>query len=254
MGRGASKHEPEEGNASGLERIHKVLARAGIASRREAESWLAHGRISVNGSVVTQPGFKVDPGRDHIKVDGRRVRPAGARAYYLLNKPDGFVTTTRDPQGRPTVMDLLRGVKERVYPVGRLDFHTTGLLIMTNDGDLAERLTRPGGGCRKVYQVKVKGLPAGETLRRLAGGIVLDGRRTLPCRIRVLSSEGNAWLEVSLEEGRNNQIRRMFQRAGHPVSRLRRVAIGPVADRRLRPGGFRRLTGEEVRRLREAVP
>src|SRR5688572_21747135 len=132
-----------EGTAVAAERIQKVLSRAGVASRREAERWLAEGRIMVNGTVVTEPGTKVDAAKDHIKVDGRRLRTASPTATYLLHKPDGFVTTTRDPEGRPTVMDLLRGVKERVYPVGRLDYHTSGLLILTNDGDLADRLMRP---------------------------------------------------------------------------------------------------------------
>lgn len=224
-----------------------------MASRREAERWLAEGRISVNGAVVTEPGTKVDPERDHIKVDGRRLRQGSPHAYYLLNKPDGFVTTTRDPEGRPTVMDLVRGVKERVYPVGRLDYHTTGLLVLTNDGDLADRLMRPAGGCPKVYQAKVRGTPTAETLQRLAQGIVLEGRRTLPCRIRRVRVGENPWLEIVLMEGRRNQIRRMFERVGHPVQKLRRVAIGPLSDRGLKPGTVRRLTPQEVERLREAV-
>jgi pseudouridine synthase len=186
-------------------------------------------------------------------VDGRRLRPASAHVYYLLNKPDGFVTTTSDPEGRPTVMDLLRGVKERVYPVGRLDYHTSGLLVLTNDGDLADRLMRPAGGCPKVYHAKVRGAPAADTLQKLSAGIVLEGRRTLPCRIRRLRAGDNTWLEIVLVEGRRNQIRRMFERVGHPVQKLRRVAIGPVSDRGLKPGAIRRLTSQEVERLREAV-
>jgi 23S rRNA pseudouridine2605 synthase len=241
-----------EGGAIARERIQKVLSRAGAASRREAERWLAEGRISVNGSVVSTPGTRVDPALDHIRIDGRRLRPAPNLAYLLLNKPDGFVTTTRDPQGRPTVMDLMRGVKERVYPVGRLDYHTTGLLLLTNDGDLAERLMRPGG-CRKVYHAKVRGVPDPATLQRLSGGIVLDGRRTRPCRIRRLRARDHAWLEIELAEGRRNQIRRMFERAGHPVSKLRRVTIGPLSDRGLPPGAFRRLTQAEIDRLKETV-
>lgn len=203
--------------------------------------------------MVSEPGTRVDLERDHIKVDGRRLRPASTHVYYLLNKPDGFVTTTRDPEGRPTVMDLLRGVKERVYPVGRLDYHTTGLLVLTNDGDLADRLMRPAGGCPKVYQAKVRGVPAAETLQKLSAGIVLEGRRTLPCRIRRLRAGDNTWLEIVLIEGRRNQIRRMFERMGHPVQKLRRVAIGPLSDRGLKPGAIRRLTSQEVERLREAV-
>ncbi|MGH9867718.1 MAG: pseudouridine synthase [Candidatus Polarisedimenticolia bacterium] len=241
------------GTAIASERIQKVLSRAGIASRREAERWLAQGRIVVNGTVVTTPGTRVDPDVDHIRVDGRRLRSASPHAYYLLHKPDGYVTTTRDPEGRPTVMDLLKGVKERVYPVGRLDYHTTGLLILTNDGELADRLMRPVGGCPKVYHAKVKGIPSAETVQRLSSGIVLEGRRTRPCRIRRLRAGDHAWLEIVLTEGRRNQIRRMFERVGHPVSKLRRVAIGPVSDRGLAPGGVRRLSPKEVEALREAV-
>jgi 23S rRNA pseudouridine2605 synthase len=238
------------------ERIQKVLARAGLASRREAERWLAEGRISVNGAVVTQPGTRVDPGRDHIKVDGRRVREAGRRVYYLLNKPYGYVTTVKDPQGRPVVIDLMRGVTDRVFPVGRLDYHTTGLLILTNDGDLADNLLRPASGCSKVYRARVKGTPTPATLKRLAQGIVIDGRRTLPCRIKALGPLGgdkHTWVEVVLKEGRRNQIRRMFQMMGHPVGKLQRIAIGPITDRGLAPGHYRALTETEVRRLREAV-
>jgi 23S rRNA pseudouridine2605 synthase len=242
-----------EGIPVAAERIQKVLSRAGVASRREAERWLAQGRIVVNGVVVTEPGTKVNPDTDHIKVDGRRLRTATPHAVYLLHKPDGYVTTTRDPEGRPTVMDLLRGVRERVYPVGRLDYHTSGLLILTNDGDLADRLMRPATGCPKVYHAKVRGTPDAATRQRLASGIVLEGRRTLPCRIRLLRSGDNPWLEIVLTEGRRNQIRRMFERVGHPVQKLRRVAIGPLSDRGLKPGAVRRLTQQEIERLREAV-
>src|SRR5262249_55898743 len=195
----------------------------------------------------------VDPSRDHIKVDGRRLKPAPRRVYYLLNKPDGCVTTASDPQGRPIVLDLMRGVRERVFPVGRLDYHTTGLLLLTNDGDLAERMLRPASGCLKVYRAKVRGTPTPETLRRLSRGIVVDGRRTLPCRIRSVGGDHHALVEVSLTEGRRNQIRRMFLMAGHPVARLHRVAIGPIADRGLAPGRFRSLTASELRRLEESL-
>ncbi len=242
---------PEDRTAA--ERIQKVLARAGVSSRREAERWLAEGRITVNGSIVTQPGTRVDPERDHIKVDGKRLRPADRLVYYLLNKPAGCVTTTRDPEGRPVVMDLLSRVRERVYPVGRLDYNTSGLLLLTNDGDLAERLLRPATGCPKTYRVKVRGVPDARTLARLRRGITLEGRKTLPCRIRLVRGESNAWLEVILSEGRNNQIRKMFRQVGHPVVKLHRVAIGPLSDRGLPAGRYRALSDTEVRRLREAV-
>lgn len=239
--------------AEGSERIQKVLARAGLASRREAERWIAEGRVSVNGSIVTAPGTRVDLSRDHVKVDGRRVGPPRHHVYFLLNKPDGCVTASRDPEGRPVVTDLLSSVKERVFPVGRLDYHTTGLLLLTNDGDLAEKLMRPGCGCAKVYQVKVRGVPAEGTLRRIERGLPIEGRRTLPCRIKPIGQGRHAWLEVTLHEGRRNQIRRMFAASGHPVSKLRRVAIGPLRIRGLAPGEFRRLTPAELKRLQEAV-
>ncbi len=234
------------------ERIQKVLAKAGLASRREAERWLAEGRITVNGSVITQPGTRVDISRDHVKVDGKRIRAPRRHVYYLLNKPDGCVTTARDPQGRPAVGDLLRGIKERVFPVGRLDYHTTGLLLLTNDGDLAEKLMRPGG-CAKTYHVKVRGRPTGAVIKKLERGFTMGGRRTLPCTITLIGADKNSWLEVTLLEGRRNQIRRMFASMGHPVANLKRVAIGPLRDRGLGPGTFRTLTASELERLTECA-
>ena len=192
------------------ERIQKVLSRAGLASRREAERWIAEGRVTVNGAVVTTPGTKVDISRDHLKVDGRRVRPSGPRVYYVLNKPDNYVTTTKDPEGRAVVMDLLVGLRGKVFPVGRLDYHTTGVLLLTNDGELADRLLRPATGCEKIYQAKVRGVPDAATLRRLALGITIEGQRTLPCRMKLIEGEKHAWVEVRLKEGRRNQIRKMF--------------------------------------------
>lgn len=235
------------------ERIQKVLSRAGLASRREAERWIAEGRVTVNGAVVTTPGTKVDVSRDHLKVDGRRVRPSGPRVYYVLNKPDNYVTTTKDPEGRAVVMDLLVGLRGKVFPVGRLDYHTTGVLLLTNDGELADRLLRPATGCEKIYQAKVRGVPDAATLRRLALGITIEGQRTLPCRMRLIEGEKHAWVEVRLKEGRRNQIRKMFEAVGHPVSRLRRVAVGPISDRGLPLGRYRALTDSEVRRLKETV-
>jgi len=235
------------------ERIQKILSRAGVASRREAERWIAEGRVTVNGSVVTTPGTRIDMSRDHLKVDGRRVRTTAPRVYYVLNKPDNYVTTTSDPEGRPVVMDLMRGLRGKVFPVGRLDYHTTGVLLLTNDGELADRLLRPATGCEKIYQAKVRGVPDAATLRRLAAGITVDGQRTLPCRMRIIESEKHAWVEVRLKEGRRNQIRKMFEAAGHPVSKLRRVAVGPISDRGLAVGRYRALTESEIRRLKETI-
>src|SRR5262245_20383125 len=234
-------------------RLQKFLADAGIASRREGERMILDGRVEVNGRVVTTLGVRVEPERDRVRVDGRPVRAAGRRAYYLLNKPKGMITSSSDPEGRPTVVDLLQGVRERVFPVGRLDWNSEGLLILTNDGDLTYRLTHPTNHVPKVYRVKVRGTLQEGDLSLLRRGIVLDGRRTLPARVERISAQVNSWLEVTLYEGRKNQIRRMLERLGHRVQKLKRIAIGPIRDRALKPGEWRRLTPDEVRRLREGT-
>jgi pseudouridine synthase len=232
-------------------RLHKFLAAAGVASRREAERLIQGGRVEVNGQVVTTPGTRADPTRDSIKVDGRKVQAEGVRVYYLLHKPRGYITSVKDPEGRPTVMELLRRVRERIFPVGRLDWNSEGLLILTNDGDLAFRLTHPANHVPKVYRVKVKGIIAQAEIESARRGLFLDGRKSLPARVTRISSQTNTWLEVTLYEGRKNQIRKTFERLGHPVLKLRRISIGPIADRLLKPGQFRKLTDEEVRRLKE---
>ncbi len=233
-------------------RLQKFLAAAGIASRRECERLIQAGRVEVNGRIETVLGTRVNPERDAVRVDGCRVRVATRRVAYLLHKPKGFITSASDPEGRPTVLQLLQGVPERVFPVGRLDWNSEGLLILTNDGDLANRLTHPANHVPKVYRVKVKGLIPPSALEAIRRGIYLDGRRSLPAQVTRVSSQENTWLEVTLHEGKRNQIRRMFERLGHPVLKLRRIAIGPIADRLLKPGEFRPLTDEEMRRLREA--
>jgi 23S rRNA pseudouridine2605 synthase len=236
------------------ERLQKVLSQAGVTSRRSAERWILEGRVQVNGHRVARLGEKADPRTDDIRVDGRRLRLPGRRLVVALYKPRGVVTTLSDPQGRPTVRDLVAGVRERVYPVGRLDYHSEGLLLLTNDGDLAAELLSPRSHTPKVYEVKVRGVPEPHTLRRLANGIVLEGRRTLPARLRLLRGEHNAWIEVRLIEGRRNQIREMFRRVGHPVSKLRRVRIGALELGRLRPGEYRILAPAEVELLRRGRP
>jgi pseudouridine synthase len=239
-------------------RLQKILSEAGLASRRTAEGWIREGRVRVNGRVA-QLGERADPDRDSIKIDGRRVRPAsGPRTYVLLNKPRGFVTTTSDPERRDTVLDLLpERLRRRLRPVGRLDVQTEGLLLLTDDGELARRVTHPSTGCPKEYMVKVSGEPAESRLERLRRGIRLEGAMTRPCDIDRVSAtprrdekEGNTWLRVVLREGRTRQIRRMFESIGHPVSKLKRVAIGPVRDSHLRPGAFRALSASEVDSLR----
>jgi len=242
-----------------LERLQKIIAHAGFASRREAESMIREGRVTVNGRVVTELGSKADPARDHVKVDGKLITRAETHRYILLYKPKEVMTTVEDPQGRRTVIDLIKGVRERIYPVGRLDFHSEGLILLTNDGDLAFKVSHPQHGSVKTYHVKVRGVPEERLIAKLERGITIDGKRTLPCEIKRMKTtgrstgrgddEGNSWYEVKLREGRTQQIRKMFQAVGHPVSKLRRVAIGPLSDPRLGPGDYRELTKNEVKML-----
>jgi 23S rRNA pseudouridine2605 synthase len=237
------------------ERLQKIIAHAGFASRREAEQMIRTGRVTVNGRVVTELGTKADSGRDHIKVDGKLVTRAEPHRYILLYKPKEVMTTVDDPQGRTTVIDLIRGIRERIYPVGRLDYHSEGLVLLTNDGDLAYKVSHPKHGSVKTYSVKVRGVPDERTIDKLRRGITIEGKRTLPCEIARIKTtgrnedEGNSWFEVKLREGRTQQIRKMFQALGHPVSKLKRVAIGPISDPKLTPGVWRELTRNEVRML-----
>jgi 23S rRNA pseudouridine2605 synthase len=238
-----------------LERLQKIIAHAGFASRREAETMIREGRVTVNGEVVTELGSRADAGKDHIKVDGKLITRAETHRYILLYKPKEVMTTVEDPQGRRTVIDLVRGVRERIYPVGRLDFHSEGLVLLTNDGDLAFKVSHPKHGSVKTYHVKVRGVPEQRIVEKLERGITIEGKRTLPCEISRMKTtgrnddEGNSWFEVKLREGRTQQIRKMFQAVGHPVSKLRRVAIGPISDPKLTPGVWRELTKQEVRML-----
>src|SRR5688572_23674659 len=238
-----------------LERLQKIIAHAGFASRREAETMIREGRVTVNGRIVTELGTRADAAHDHIKVDGKLITRAETHRYILLYKPKEVMTTVEDPQGRRTVIDLIKGVRERIYPVGRLDFHSEGLILLTNDGDLAFKVSHPQHGSVKTYHVKVRGVPEERLIDKLQRGITLDGKRTLPCEIRRMRTtgrgdeEGNSWFEVKLREGRTQQIRKMFQAVGHPVSKLRRVAIGPLSDPRLGPGDYRELTKSEVKML-----
>ncbi|MDX1382848.1 MAG: pseudouridine synthase [Thermoanaerobaculia bacterium] len=245
--------------ATGEDRVQKILAHAGVASRRGAEELIRQGRVTVNGKVVAL-GARADASRDSVKVDGRRVRPVRELHYLLLNKPRGCVSTRSDPEGRRTVMDFAPPpLRRHLFPVGRLDYDSEGMMLLTNDGALAERVSHPRYGCEKTYEVKVRGVPDEKSLDRLRGGITLDGRRTLPCEIRrhrvarpSRDAEASSWWSVRLREGRSRQIREMFQRVGHPVQRLRRVAIAGIGDPRLKPGTVRPLTEPELRRLRRA--
>jgi len=240
-----------------VERLQKILSQAGIASRRASEQLMLDGRVTVNGVTVRELGTKADPAHDDIRVDGRRVKVVERHRYLLLNKPRGYVTTRSDPQRRPTVIDLLRGVREYVYPVGRLDFDSEGLLLLTNDGDLAARLTHPRHGVARVYEARVLGIPDAHDLARLGRGIVLDGRRTEPADVKLVprgrGAKEGATLAVTIREGRNRQVRKMCDAIGHPVAHLKRVAIGPLRDGKLKLGHWRELSPEEVRRLRAAT-
>ena len=279
---------PREG-----QRLQKIIATAGIASRRKAEELILAGRVQVNGQTVTALGTKVDPARDHIRVDGKLLHGPERHRYVVLNKPKGYVTTASDPEGRPTVLDLLRssrpGGSERLFPVGRLDYSSEGLLLMTNDGDLANALTRTAAQVEKTYLVKVSGKPSDSALNQLRHGVMIDrgsqirphktsrearaeqtgqtsfrgprqvefggaqGRvMTAPARIRLLRDGENPWYEMILIEGRNREIRKMFEEVGHHVEKIRRVGYGPlVLD--LEPGHSRELTIEEVAALRRAA-
>ena len=240
------------------ERLQKIMAAAGLCSRREAEEWIAEGRVSVNG-VRAGLGQRADPESDAIRVDGKALRrpPApAARRYILLNKPRGYVSTTTDPEGRPTVIDLVApALRKGLKPVGRLDAASEGLILLTDDGDFAQAVSHPSHGIGKTYRVKVWGEPGEKSIERLRRGIALDGRRTAPAQIDRHHStgrrgeEGNTWYTIVLHEGRSRQIRRMFDAIGHPVSKLKRVAIGTVRDDRLPAGAYRRLTEREIRRL-----
>jgi 23S rRNA pseudouridine2605 synthase len=237
-----------------LERLQKIIAASGVASRRKAEELIAAHRVTLNGEMVTELGTKADPDHDRISIDGAPLPSREQFLYFALHKPKGCVTTVKDPQGRPTVMELMKGVPKRVYPVGRLDYASEGLLLMTNDGALAQKLTKAGSHVSKTYLVKVSGKPDEKALARLRAGITIeldDGRRvkTSPASIRLVEDAANPWYEVVLIEGRNRQIRRMFERVGHHVEKIRRVKLGTLSLD-IPAGKFRPLTRQEVEQLR----
>jgi 23S rRNA pseudouridine2605 synthase len=249
------------------ERLQKILARAGIASRRKVEELIREGKITVNGRLA-EIGDKADPEQDAIKVGGKRIQPAGGEhRYLLLNKPREVMSTVSDPEGRKTVMDFVPPqMRKALVPVGRLDFHTEGLLLLTDDGEFAQHVAHPRYGGTKTYEVKVKGTPTEAQLDRLRDGIVIEGRRTSPAKVmprnphkvtlarrRTEPESDNSWWVIELSEGRTRQIREMFFQIGHPVSKLRRVAIGPLRDPKLPVGALRELTEQEVRKLMKAT-
>jgi 23S rRNA pseudouridine2605 synthase len=239
-----------------VERLQKILSRAGVASRRASEQLMLEGRVTVNGRTVRELGTKADPSLDDIRVDGTRIKLPDRHRYLLLNKPRGYVTTRSDPHRRPTVMDLLHGVREYVYPVGRLDFESEGLLLLTNDGELAAHLTHPSHGVARVYEVRVLGTPDARDVERLSRGVTIEGRRTQPAEVELLPAarpQKQATLRITVREGRNRQVRKMCDAIGHPADDLRRIAIGPITDNRLKTGHWRELTPQEVAQLKRAV-
>ena len=239
------------------ERLQKILAAAGIASRRKAEEIIAAGRVTLNGQVVTEQGTKADPQVDSISVDGKPLKRAERFVYFLLNKPKGYVTTVSDPEGRPTVMELLGALPERIYPVGRLDYASEGLLLMTNDGALMQKLTKAGSHIPKTYLVKVSGMPNEQAIQRLRNGVTItldDGRRvkTSPSKIELVEAATNPWYEVTLIEGRNRQIRRMFQQVGFLVEKIKRIRLGPLTLD-VPTGKYRPLTKSEIHQLKDLL-
>jgi len=238
--------------AIAMMRLSKMLARAGVASRRGAEALILEGRVTVNGRKVSELSTKVQPGVDVVRVDGKVIPWTFSPIYILLNKPKGVVTTLKDPLGRPTVRDLLKGIHRRVFPVGRLDFDTEGALLLTNDGELAHRLMHPRYGVERTYQAKVKGIPTQEALRRLREGVRLGDGEAARAKVRVLKVlKANCWLEITISQGKYREVRRMCEAVGHPVLALKRTRFGPISIKGLPRGSFRHLTPAEVRKLKE---
>jgi len=233
------------------ERLQKIIARMGLASRRGAEEIITGGRVTVNGETASI-GMKADPEKDHIKVDGKLLVRPEPKVYLMLNKPQGVVTSLSDPEGRPTVKEFLKGVRYRVFPVGRLDYDSEGLILLTNDGDFSNRLLHPSGKIPKTYAVKVRGMITEEKMKRLRQGVRLEDGQTGPARVRFLrESETNSWIEISITEGRKRQVRRMVEAVGHPAIKLRRISINGLKLGGLKIGEIRALTDRELQALRQ---
>jgi len=241
-------------HAGTMERLNKFLARAGAGSRRRAEQLIRERRVSLNGRVVEDPAVRVDPEKDHVRIDGRPVSAPSSRIYLVYHKPRNVVSTMEDPQGRPCVGDVLRKFKGNPVPAGRLDFDAEGLLLCTNDGDLIQRLLHPRYHIQRIYRVKVKGLPESRALEKIEQGMFLDGARTIPARVRIIKRGAkNSWLSLILYEGRNQQVKRMLEKLGHPVLKLKRVGFGPLRITGIPPGAYRKLSPSEVLKLKESL-
>jgi pseudouridine synthase len=232
--------------------LQKILARAGVASRRKAEELITEGRVFVNGQPVTELGARADITVDKIEVDSNVISSRGPRVYFLLNKPTSTISAASDPRGRAVVVDLIKGVRHRVFPVGRLDYDAEGVLLMTNDGELSNRLTHPRSRIPKKYLVKVRGKPGQEAIKKLASGVYLEDGRTLPARAKfVRATLENSWIELLVTEGRNHLVKRMCLKVGHQVSKIRRTEFAGIKLGSLKPGEFRPLTKTEVAELKE---
>jgi 23S rRNA pseudouridine2605 synthase len=235
-------------------RLNKFLSEAGVASRREADRWILEGRVSVNRKIVDELGVKVDENQDVVQVNGKTVKKESRLLYVLLNKPTGYLVTLKDPFHRPTVRDLVPSSLGRVFPVGRLDFESEGALLLTNDGELAYRLTHPRFGVRKTYVAKVRGEPDEKTLHRLGRGVFLEGKKTAPAKAAILAANPkSSWLRIELYEGRKREVREMCRAVGHPVLELRRVEFAGLGLKPLKRGQWRHLEPREVRRLKKLV-
>ena len=235
-------------------RLQKIISTAGITSRRKAEELIRGGKVTVNGGVVSDPAYQADPDRDHIRVEGKLLRKLPPKIYLLLNKPGGYVTTLSDEKGRPTVMDLVRSVKGRVYPVGRLDYDVEGLLLLTNDGELSNAIAHPKHGVTKTYMVKVKGKPDAVTIRRMASGIKLEDGYVSRAQVRLSKSlEQNSWIEIKVREGKKHMVKNLCRAAGHPPIKVVRTGIAFLNLQGLPPGKHRRLTDAEITRLKKGV-
>lgn len=235
------------------QRLQKIIAEMGLASRRKAEEFIIEGRVTVNGKVATI-GMKADTSKDHIKVDGKLLFRLEKKVYFILNKPRGVVTSMSDPEGRPTVHDFLRGIRQRVYPVGRLDYDSEGLLLLTNDGEFTHAVLHPSKKIPKTYLVKIKGNIVDENLEKLRSGIRLERAVTAPAKVRRLrKAENNSWLEMVIYEGKKRQIRRMLERVGHDVIRLMRIKINGLEMGPLKPGMCREISSEELRMLKKEL-
>lgn len=235
------------------QRIQKILAQMGVASRRKAEELIVEGRVTVNGEPATL-GMKADPGRDHIKLNGKLLVRTEPKVYFTFNKPKGVVTSLSDPEGRPTVKDFLKGIRYRVFPVGRLDYDSEGLLLITNDGDFAHLMLHPSRKVPKTYLVKVKGIIEDEAIKKLRRGVRLEDGMTAPARVRkIRESENNSWVEMTIHEGRKRQVRRMVEKVGHDAIKLKRISINGLRLGDLKPGEYRALTQDELETVRDEM-